>query len=70
LGTVATRDQLKALALLRLEEAETLFKAELYDGAVYLCGYVVELGLKARICALLGVLEYPEKEVTRCVADT
>jgi len=56
---MATREQLKALAQLRLREAETLFKAELYDGCAYLCGYVVELALKARICATLGINEYP-----------
>jgi hypothetical protein len=38
-------------------EAERLTK----DGCAYLCGYVVELALKARICALLGVEEYPDK---------
>jgi len=54
-----TSDELKELARLRLKEAETLFTAGLYDGAVYLCGYVVEFALKARICRLLGVSEYP-----------
>lgn len=58
---MATRQQLKDLALLRMREAETLFTAGLYDGCAYLCGYVVELALKARICATLGVTEYPEK---------
>lgn len=56
---MATRRELKDLALLRLREAEALFAAELYDGAVYLCGYAVELALKARICRLLGTDEYP-----------
>jgi HEPN domain-containing protein len=54
-----TRNELKKLARLRLKEAETLFAARLYDGAVYLCGYAVEFALKARICRLLGVNEYP-----------
>lgn len=58
---MATGDELKELAGLRLREAETLFSAGLYDGCVYLCGYVVELGLKARICAVLGITEYPDK---------
>jgi HEPN domain-containing protein len=56
---VATRQELKGLATLRLREAEALFDAGLYDGAAYLCGYVVELALKARICRLLGTDEYP-----------
>jgi HEPN domain-containing protein len=57
---MATRDELNELALLRLREAEVLFEAGLYDGCVYLCGYVVELALKARICSILGIAEYPE----------
>lgn len=58
---MATRPQLQALALLKLQEAEALFAAGFYDGCAYLCGYVVELALKARICATLGLDEYPEK---------
>jgi len=54
-----TRNELKELAKLRLAEAETLLDAGFYDGAVYLCGYAVEFALKARICRLLGVDEYP-----------
>jgi HEPN domain len=57
---MATRKELKDLALLRLREAEALFAACLYDGSAYLCGYVVELALKARICRLLDVEEYPD----------
>jgi len=58
---MATRQQLRELALLRLQEAEALFQTGLYDGCAYLCGYVIELALKARICATLGVNVYPEK---------
>lgn len=42
-----------------MREAEALYKAHLYDGCVYLAGYAVELALKARICRLLHVKEYP-----------
>jgi HEPN domain-containing protein len=59
--SMATSQQLKDLALLRLREADALFEAGLYDGAKYLSGYVVELALKARICGLLDLDEYPEK---------
>src|SRR5690348_11889977 len=55
------RQQLQQLARLRLREAEALYNARLYDGCVYLAGYAVELGLKARICRLLGLSEYPLK---------
>lgn len=58
---MSTQLQLRELALLRLQEAEVLFDSGLYDGCAYLCGYVVELALKARICATLGVSVYPEK---------
>ncbi len=55
-----TRKQLRDLAQLRLKEAEALFAAGLYDGAVYLSGYVVELALKARVCRLLELDNYPD----------
>ncbi len=55
------RRYLQALAQLRLQEAEALFPVGFFDGCAYLCGYVVELALKARICATLGLNEYPEK---------
>lgn len=58
---MVTRQQLQALAHMKLQEAEALFAAGFYDGCAYLCGYVVELALKARICATLGLNEYPDK---------
>lgn len=60
---MATRRELQQLACLRLKEAEALFDASCYDGCAYLCGYVVELALKAAICATLGVDEYPESRL-------
>jgi len=53
-----TRDDLKKLARLRLKEAEQLYRRGLYDGCVYLCGYVIECALKARICRFLGLISY------------
>lgn len=58
---MATRVQLQELAQLRLQEAEALFAAGFFDGCAYLCGYVVELALKARICGTLDLSEYPER---------
>jgi HEPN domain-containing protein len=43
----------------RLKDAEVLLKASRFDGSVYLCGYAIELSLKARICKLLKWNEYP-----------
>jgi hypothetical protein len=37
----------------RLKDAKALLAAKRYDGSVYLCGYSVEIGLKARICRTL-----------------
>ena len=32
----------------------------MYDGCIYLCGYVVEFALKARICKVLNLTDYPD----------
>src|SRR5207253_7216081 len=57
---MATRKQLKHLALLRRREAQVLYEAALYDGSRYLAGYVLELALKARICRVLDFEKYPD----------
>ena len=49
---------LKILAKARLDDAITLYKQERYEGAIYLCGYAVELALKYKICQKLGWNEY------------
>jgi len=48
------------LALERLKDARCLFRSRRYDGAAYLCGYVLESALKACICERLHVSVYPE----------
>jgi HEPN domain-containing protein len=65
-----TRNQLKQLALLRRRETQVLFDAQMFDGARYLAGYVLELALKARICRLLDSEEYPESGSFRRVYAT
>lgn len=52
---------LKGLADIRLQEAKVLYRNKMYDGAAYLCGYVVEVALKARICKVLNIKEYPDE---------
>lgn len=47
------------LAKARLDDAEILYKGGRHDGAVYLCGYSVEIALKARICETLNWDGYP-----------
>ena len=44
----------------RLRDAKALMIKRRYDGAIYLCGYAVELALKARICKTLKWSKFPE----------
>ena len=52
--------ELDKIARARLEDAKALLEAARYDGAIYLCGYAVEVALKARICRTLNWLHFPE----------
>lgn len=54
-----SRTDLQKMARAKLEDAETLLQAGRYDGAVYICGYAIELALKARICLVLNWNDYP-----------
>ena len=48
------------LAKDRLEDAKILCAAGRFWGAVYICGYAVEFGLKKKICNTLDRNEYPD----------
>jgi HEPN domain-containing protein len=54
------RTELRKIARERLKDAETLLKAGRYDGAIYLGGYVVEIGLKSHICKVLKWKHFPQ----------
>ncbi|MEK6409475.1 MAG: hypothetical protein AABN34_21330 [Acidobacteriota bacterium] len=54
------RTELRKIAQERLKDAEALLKAGRYDGAIYLGGYVVEIGLKSRICKVLKWKNFPQ----------
>lgn len=56
---IATKD-LRAIARARLRDAQVLLRAKRFDGAFYLCGYAVELALKARMCRTLKWPGFPE----------
>jgi HEPN domain-containing protein len=56
---IAAKD-LRTIARGRLRDATVLLLAKRFDGAVYLCGYSVELALKARICQTLKWPGFPE----------
>lgn len=55
---IPVRD-LRQIARARLSDAQVLFRSRRYDGGVYLCGYAVEIALKARICRTLRWPAFP-----------
>jgi HEPN domain-containing protein len=56
---IPTQD-LSKIAKARLRDAVVLRASRRYDGAIYLCGYAIELALKARICKTLKWEGYPD----------
>ena len=50
---------IKVLARARHKDARVLLRGKRYEGAIYLCGYAIELALKARICRTLKWAGYP-----------
>lgn len=62
-----TYDELLELALERLHEAKALFDAGYWSGAYYLCGYSVELVLKAHIAKQFRAFEIPDKNIVNAV---
>lgn len=60
---VKTQADFRQVALLRIEEAEILFKAGKWDGAYYVAGYSVECALKACIIKkLMATDAFPDKK--------
>lgn len=51
---------LRRLARDRLKDAKVLYRNRRHSGAAYICGYVIELALKARICRHLRWPGFPE----------
>ena len=52
-ASMLDRKDIKAIAKARLKDAQVLLRGNRFDGAIYLCGYAIELALKARICQTL-----------------
>ncbi len=48
------QDELFRISLSRFKEAKILMENGRFDGAVYLCGYALELLLKRHICIVLN----------------
>jgi HEPN domain-containing protein len=67
---VVKYEDLKTLAEIRLKEAKVLYRNKLYDGSAYLCGYVVELSLKALICKHLCIPNYIDEGDHKLVFKT
>jgi hypothetical protein len=60
------RSDFQELAELHLQHATALLDAELYSGAYYICGYVVECALKACICKRMNQFDFhPSPEESR-----
>ncbi len=59
-ATPPTASGLEKLSRDRLGDAKALYAAGRYEGSVYLCGYAIELALKARICSYLGWALFPD----------
>jgi hypothetical protein len=57
-----TTKNLREIAQARLGDAEALFAAKRYEGAMYVCGYAVEIALKARVCKTLKWPEFPSTD--------
>lgn len=55
-----SRPDLRKLAETRIADADCLHGSARYDGAMYLCGYAVELALKGRICDTLQWPGFPD----------
>jgi len=54
-----SRVELRKIGKARFKDASVLLCARRYDGAMYLCGYAIEIALKARICRTLSWAGYP-----------
>jgi HEPN domain-containing protein len=53
------RKDIREIAKARLKDAQVLLRGNRFEGAIYLCGYAIELVLKARICRTLKWSGYP-----------
>jgi hypothetical protein len=60
------RSDFQELSELHLQHAKALLDAQLYSGAYYMCGYVVECALKACICKRTNQFDFhPSPEESR-----
>ncbi len=55
--------ELKEVAKGRLEDSIVLAIFDRYDGAIYLCGYALEIALKVKASKVNGYSDFPETAV-------
>ena len=55
----------KAASSERWSDAQCLYNAGRYQGAIYLCGYALECQLKANVCTAWGVESLEEREAKK-----
>lgn len=58
------RSTFQELAIIRLKETEALLDNDCWDGAYYLCGYVIECALKACISKKTREYDFPPSRST------
>jgi HEPN domain-containing protein len=65
-----TATELRQTALRRLEDAEVLFAADRWDSAIYICGYALEIALKAKVCTTPQWVDFPlSSDEFKIIAD-
>ncbi|WP_158817860.1 HEPN domain-containing protein [Methylocapsa sp. S129] len=69
MGLGHTRDDLRANAQAKLDDAQILLGQKRYSNAYYLAGYAVELGLKACIAAQISAETIPDKAFLRGILN-
>lgn len=62
--------KLKTIALKRLKTVDILMKAEDWELATYIMGYVLECALKAMVCKTLRLTKYPDVKIAKGVFIT
>ncbi len=55
-------NELRKIAKGKLKDAQILYKNRRYDGAVYICGYAIEIILKYRITKIIKWKGFPQTE--------
>ncbi len=63
--TGLSRSDLRELTRERLEDAVTLLRGGRPTAAAYMCGYALEMALKACVCRRLRLNEYPPRRLTK-----